>query len=281
MPQPQDTSTTDPRIDALVADAERALEQDDTASLLKLCADILALEPAYSKAHMLMARSMMPGLNYLQILTRTHQLLHPATYIEIGVATGKSMQRARAETLALGVDPEPRIKHEIGCRARLYPMTSDDFFERFDLHQELGQQSPDLCFIDGLHLFEQTLRDFVNLERYSSTETVALIHDCYPPTELSAARERAMPYWAGDVWKVIPSLRKFRPDLKVSVVPAMPSGLAVITGLNASSRILEDEFDEIVSWAKQLQYAELAQNREQLLNVVANDWSVIQGLLTD
>ena len=52
--------------------------------------------------------------------------------------------------------------------ATIYELTSDEFFARYDLSELLGGPV-ELAFIDGLHLFEQVLRDFVNLERHSAT----------------------------------------------------------------------------------------------------------------
>jgi hypothetical protein len=279
MPESSDPSPQDERIEALVVDAEAALAGDDPGGAKRLCEEILALDPCFSQAHMVIARCMMPGLDYLQILFRLHHHLLPDSYVEIGVATGKSLKRARPETLALGIDPEPRINREIKARARLYPMTSDDFFQRFNLGEELGNRSPELCFIDGLHEFEQTLRDFINIEKYASSSTVVLIHDCFPPTRLSAERERNMAYWVGDVWRVIPCLRQYRPDLQLAVIPAMPSGLALVTGLDSASRVLADNYDEIVDWARKLSYGDMENDRQGVLNTVENDWRVIQEML--
>ena len=58
-------------------------------------------------------------------------------------------------------------------------MTSDEFFAEHDLRELLGGPV-ELAFIDGLHLFEQVLRDFVNLERCSTAHTVIILHDCLP-----------------------------------------------------------------------------------------------------
>ncbi len=263
------------RLEALAAQVNELLAQDDRPAARAACEAMFELNGAYNQAHMLMARVMMPGENYAAILSRLHGHLKPAGYAEIGVATGASMALAQADTRCVGIDPCPRVTANIAARARLYPVTSDDFFARYNLFEELGVERLDLAFIDGLHLFEQALKDFINLEKYSHPGTVVMIHDCFPPTELSAARDRVMAYWAGDVWRMIPLLIKYRPDLDVKVIPALPSGLGLVTGLDASSSVLEERFDEIVAEFMALEYSELATRREELLPTLENDWNAI------
>ncbi len=267
------------QLEALSAQVNELLEQGDRSGARAACEAMFALNGAYNQAHMLMAKVMMPGDNYAAILSRLHRHLKPAGYAEIGVATGASMALAEADTRCVGIDPCPRVTATIAARARLYPVTSDDFFARYHLFEELGVERLDLAFIDGLHLFEQALKDFINLEKYAHPGTVVMIHDCYPPTELSAARDRVMAYWAGDVWRMIPLLIKYRPDLKVGVIPSLPSGLGMVTGLDAGSRVLEERFDEIVAEFMALEYSELESRRDELLPPLANDWNAILGRL--
>ncbi|MEM0955564.1 MAG: class I SAM-dependent methyltransferase [Pseudomonadota bacterium] len=267
------------QLEALAAQVNELLTQGDRPAARAACEAMFELNGAYNPAHMLMARVMMPGENYAAILSRLHQHLQPAGYAEIGVATGASMALANADTRCVGIDPAPRITATVAARARLYPVTSDDFFSRYNLFEELGVERLDLAFIDGLHLFEQALKDFINLEKYSHSGTVVMIHDCFPPTELSAARDRVMAYWAGDVWRMIPLLLKYRPDLDVKVIPAMPSGLGLVTGLDAQSTVLEARFDEVVAEFMALQYSELSERREVLLPTVDNDWNTILSRL--
>jgi hypothetical protein len=126
-------------------------------------------------------------------------------------------------------------------------MTSDDFFARADLKAEFSGASIDLAFIDGLHLFEQSLRDFINVERHCGPRSVVLVHDCLPLDPISAARERAAAFWTGDVWKTVAILKRWRPDLEIRTVATWPSGLAVITRLDPASRVLDENYEAIVA----------------------------------
>ena len=104
--------------------------------------------------------------DYRDLLKRLHNLLKPATYVEIGIRYGKSFNLARATPHAIGVDPNPLLNCPLWPGAKVFSMTSDAFFASHDLSKELGGKPVELAFIDGLHLFEFALRDFINLEKY-------------------------------------------------------------------------------------------------------------------
>jgi predicted O-methyltransferase YrrM len=218
---------------------------------LKHSADVAvrALErcPWLYAAHELLARSVLPGDSYLALLEHLHAETRPESYIEIGVQSGKSLALVQPGTSALGIDPNHQISATRTLRAKLFAATSDRFFETHDALEELETKRLALAFIDGLHEFEQVLRDFINLERLADAGTVILIHDCLPVSRLVAARNRVTRFWCGDVWKIVPCLRQFRPDLRVDVAPAFPSGLAVVSGLDPSSTVLEQNYAEAVA----------------------------------
>jgi len=226
----------------------------------------------------------MPGDDYLKVLARLHEHLKPESYVEIGVAAGTSLALARRETRAVGIDPRPRIAQAITARAMLYPVTSDEFFQLYDLLDELGTPRLAMAFIDGLHCFDQVLKDFMHIERYADRQTVVLIHDCLPLMRRVATRVCSTAFWCGDVWKIIPCLVKHRPDLTVRVVPASPSGLGIVTGLDRNSVVLGDRFDQILREYQDMElgYAELDQDqlRQAVPNIVPNDWVHIDQALS-
>ena len=59
-------------------------------------------------------------------------------------------------------------------------------------------------------------------------------------------------WWTGDVWRVVAALKEFRPDLKVTCLDAEPTGLVVVTGLDPSSRVLPDRYDEVIAYMHSL-----------------------------
>lgn len=218
----------------------------DSLKALSYCIKCLSTGHRTDPISDLMARIVMPGEDYFHVLSRFHEWLKPETYVEIGVAHGDSLMLARPETRAIGIDPYPQIRTSIQSRATLYPVPSDKFFADHDLLRELDAKRLALCFIDGLHHFEQVLNDFINVERYSDAHTVVLIHDYLPVTRQVATRVRATDFWCGDVWKIVFCLAEHRPDLTLSVLPVYPSGLLLVTGLNPRSSVLRDRFQGIV-----------------------------------
>jgi len=197
------------------------------------------------------------GTSYLGVLGTLHRVLQPETYFEIGVAAGYSL--ALAQCASIAVDPALKVgEFAIGKKpaCHFFQMTSDLFFRHHDPRQILGQPI-DFAFLDGLHYWEVLLRDFMNTEKVCNRRSVIALHDCVP-TDVYAA-ERQDDYerrktisprpndWAGDVWKVLPVLRRFRPDLTVYVLDAPPTGLVLITGLDPTSSVLADSYFAILN----------------------------------
>jgi hypothetical protein len=217
--------------------------------------------------------------DYLALLERIHDYLLPRTYVEIGVFRGRSLSLTLPGTLGIGIDPAPSIRYPIDRSAKLFKLTSDDFFTQYDLDSVLQGQPVDLAFIDGMHLFEFTLRDFLHLERYCTEESTILVHDVDPLSEQMAARVQTSGPWSGDVWKLVPCLKEYRPDLRIATVDVPPAGLGIIRGLDRTSNTLAERFEEICARSGELEYAAIRGDREAILNRVASDWSAVQTLL--
>jgi hypothetical protein len=240
------------------------------------------LWPDVPGGYNIISNAMFPGENYHDLLLRFHNWLQPKNYIEIGVNIGGSIALARPPTVAVGIDPTPRLLSAPNTICKLFPFTSDDYFATRDVCRDIEAETVDLAFIDGLHLFEQALRDFINIERVASSTTVVLIHDCFAIDALTSERERKTEeLWTGDVWKIIPCLREFRPDLNVLTIPTPPTGLGVVSRLDSRSTALTDRFDEIVSRYLSLEVEPNEERRRKCALMVANDWQEIVIRLSD
>jgi hypothetical protein len=98
-----------------------------------------------------------------------------------------------------------------------------------------------------MHLFEFALRDFINVERHTNPASVIVFDDMLPRSVEEAARSRATTAWAGDVYKLIAVLRRYRPDLVVLPVDIPATGLLVVLAPDSTSTVLHDAYDEIVA----------------------------------
>jgi hypothetical protein len=196
------------------------------------------------------------GLHYNTLLGIIHSCLKPQTYLEIGARTGGSLALATCRSIAIDpvfkLDPPFFGKKEMCC---LYQITSDDFFARYNPEQILGGKI-NLAFLDGMHLAEYLLRDFINTEIYCNPHSVIAMHDCIPLDAEMARRRQEGPgviksehntdWWTGDVWKVVAVLKKYRPTLRIYALDSPPTGLILITSLDPSSTVLKDKYFDIV-----------------------------------
>ena len=130
-----------------------------------------------------------------------------------------------------------------------------------------------------MHLYEQALRDFINLERYCGRQSVILLHDTVPLDEATQSRETNTKFHTGDVWRVVLCLKHYRPDLDVFTIAAPWTGLTVVTGLNSASRILADCYEEAVARFIAVPFHEIENTMADALNLVPNEWPVVEGRL--
>lgn len=189
------------------------------------------------------------GLKYSTFMAGLHRDVLLNWYLEVGCRTGRIFANARGKTIA--VDPFFRADTNIiGTKPALhvFQQTSDDFFAS-DVLKALKVKLS-FSFLDGMHLFEFLLRDFIATEKASDPKGVIALHDCCPfshemtTRDLSAIPKHA---WTGDVWKLIPILMKHRPDLRITVLDAAPTGVVMISGLDPKSKVLERKYAEIVA----------------------------------
>ncbi|MEZ5960373.1 MAG: class I SAM-dependent methyltransferase [Hyphomonadaceae bacterium] len=180
------------------------------------------------------------GQMYTRFIKNFHEVMKPETYLEIGTQSGGTLMLAGCASIA--IDPKFQINVNVAKgkpTCFLYQKTSDDFFHHYNPTTILGA-AIDFVFLDGLHRFEFLLRDFMNAERFAHERSFIMMHDCVPPgfymttrdmdDPLRLQKSRFGPWWTGDVFKVIPVLRHYRPDLKINVLDCAPTGLVMITG---------------------------------------------------
>ena len=189
----------------------------------------------YQPTGLVMLADAMPGVNRIRAVQQALAMRSNPVYLEIGVSRGQAFQRISAD-VKFAVDPAFRLTERTrelanakGRVVEYFEVTSDAFFEN---QTALLEQHPvDVALIDGLHTYEQVVRDVENTVRYLKDDGVIFLHDCNPPFELAGRRadswdefmaQQSGPLkigiWNGDVWKAIVELRSTRPDLLVGVL---------------------------------------------------------------
>ncbi|HYD71238.1 class I SAM-dependent methyltransferase [Azospirillum sp.] len=241
----------------------------------------LALDGDFFQAHMALARIRMPGPSYYAVLEQIHALVRPRVYVEIGVDSGRSLALAGGSELAIGVDPAPQLSVPLPPCARVLEATSDDALAGPAFPALLDGRRVDMAFIDGLHTFDQALRDFVNLERLAAPGAIYLFHDVVPLDPETADRQRRTTFWSGDTWKVLLCLCRYRPDLGLAVIPASPTGLGVVVGLDPANTRIAGQFSAIVAEGMAAGFAEGVGECTAGIPVIPNDPEAIRDALAD
>jgi len=198
---------------------------------------------------------------HYEFLASLHEVLRPRRYLEIGVQTGASM--ALASCLAVGVDPAGMSRHPRPNES-IFTMTSDAFFADYRPETPI-----DLVYIDGMHLFEYALRDFLGALKYANEKTVIVFDDVLPYNAAIAAREQPPGDWTGDVWKIIPALEDHC-DSVAALVDVSPTGAFVLWDFDPDvltymtenyDAIVRDYMDrELPQWVLDREHVESAES---------------------
>ncbi len=236
------------------------------------------LEAREAAMHQIVAWMRFPGPNYIQVLRWLHEELRPASYLEIGVSHGLSLSLAMPPTIALGIDPCPKVDPQWQTPTQVLRMTSSDFFSRHSLAEFFHGNCFSLALVDGLHQFEQAIDDIFNLEVYAQPDSVIAVHDTIPLDEKTAARTRRTQFHTGDVWKVVPFLKQFRPDLEMVTVRTGPSGMTLIRRFSPSPRKQQADAHALARF-QDLPWQYFKQHRNEFLETIPNERDAVAGWL--
>lgn len=193
-----------------------------------------------SKENLLRSRNHVELINYL-IKTRGY-----TTYLEIGVADGFCLSKVCAAH-KVGVDPNQSSP----CT---YHMTSDAYFAK-------NKKKFDIIFIDGLHLYEQVLRDVNNALSCLNPGGTIVMHDCLPEERREQERVVTPGPWLGDVWKAAATIRMVKDTVRLCVID-MDWGCGVLIPKKSKKLLPRVSFEEL-TWDY------YCSHRNELLNVVS------------
>src|SRR5437764_653857 len=136
--------------------------------------------------------------------------------------------------------PAFQVGQELVAPVSLLRSTSDEYFARLEAEgtPPFGGLPIDFAYIDGMHLLEYALRDFIGVEQYSARSSVVAFDDVLPRNVEEAARDRHVMPWTGDVFRIPLVLTEHRPDLVVLSIDTKPAGTLLVTGLDSENRLL-------------------------------------------
>ena len=166
------------------------------------------------------------------------------SYLEVGCDNDENFSKIQIAN-KIGIDP---------LKGGTLRMTSDEFFIKND-------QSFDIIFLDGLHTYEQTIKDIDNGLKFLNTNGVIIIHDCLPKKIWNQIVPRLYGHWNGDVWKAIVHSRTY--DLADTYTCIADHGLGVIF-----KRKNRNKLDIKQTNFKKLKFADYYKNHHQYMNVI-------------
>ena len=166
------------------------------------------------------------------------------SYLEIGCDRNQSFSNINIDK-RVGVDPVEGGTHK---------MTSDEFFLN-------NNDKFDIIFIDGLHQYEQVIKDVKNSLNCLTKNGVILLHDCLPRTLWNQVYPRINSDWNGDVWKAIVECRTYENIDTYTCIADRGIGV-IVPRKNMNKLILNKKY------FKGLKYKDYYQNHEQYMNLI-------------
>jgi hypothetical protein len=179
----------------------------------------------------------------LEIVSETIQRKKFNTYLEIGCFDNQLFNHINISKT--GVDP---------YKGGNIKLKSDDFFK-------INKKKYDCIFIDGLHTYEQVIKDIANSLHCINQNGIIFVHDCLPNNVYEQNIPRSTYVWNGDVWKAIVEMRT-KKNLQTYTINA-DYGIGVILKKKNQGilNIKETNF-------KKLKFKDFYYNHKNWLNII-------------
>ncbi len=161
-------------------------------------------------------------------LNRLASINQSSRYLEIGVSKGITFNAVKISN-KVAVDPQFRLNKDKYATDKVVflEISSDEFFRSY----AKDFKPFDLIYLDGLHTFEQTFRDFCATQAYAHSKTIWLIDDTCPgsyaqaQSSLNRCRQiqkfsgEKTASWMGDVFKIVAAIHDFFPQYSLATFP--------------------------------------------------------------
>lgn len=148
-----------------------------------------------------------------EVIQKLISLIGAKSYLEVGVNRGETFHAVQCER-KVAVDPkflfDVAQAEQSNKNAVYHPTTSDVFFETSP-----KQETFDVIYLDGLHTYDQTLRDLMNAVAKLNAGGVIVVDDVLPSSYVASLpdltlveRVKAMTgekdmSWMGDVYRLV------------------------------------------------------------------------------
>jgi len=169
------------------------------------------------------------------------------SYLEIGCDNDENFSQITLKD-KVGVDP---------LKGGTIRMTSDEFFFK-------NKKNFDIVFLDGLHTYEQTIKDINNSLKVLNNKGVILIHDCLPKKIWNQIVPRMYGHWNGDVWKAIVHSRTY--DHADTYTCIADHGLGVVFKRKNRNPLILD-----LKNFKKLKFSDYYNNHNKYMNLVSHE----------
>jgi hypothetical protein len=140
---------------------------------------------------------------------------------------------------AIGVDPWPAKKDkELAPNQSIFPVTSDYFFHSVYMTRGIN---PDIVLITKIQRVEHVLRDIIFSEKLCKDNAVIMITGTCPADVRDTERSAQLlyPTQVGDVYKLIPIIKKLRPKIKISTITDIPDGVTILENLDKTDNVMQ------------------------------------------
>ena len=168
-------------------------------------------------------------------------------YLEIGCDKNENFSKIKIKN-KIGVDP---------LRGGTIRKTSDEFFNS-------NTEKFDIIFLDGLHTYEQTIKDINNSLKFIKSSGVIVIHDCLPKKIWNQIVPRIYGHWNGDVWKAIVHSRTYQNADTYTCIA--DHGLGLIFK-RKNKNLLEIKIKEF----KKLKFSDYYKNHKIFMNPISHE----------
>lgn len=163
--------------------------------------------------------------------------------------------------LEIGCDKDQLFsKISINNKYGVDPVSGGNIRETSDIFFSKNNKKFDIVFIDGLHHYEQVIKDINNSLKILNKNGIVLVHDCLPRTRAHQSIPRYRGSWNGDVWKSIVELRT-KKDLDIFTCQ-IDYGIGVIRKKNN-----ENILDLKIKNFKKLKFKDYYYNYKKFMNI--------------